>query len=101
MVIVRCQCIYAVSVDAWNPNLMISSKVQYEKPVLSNIGSVFTGRYILEEEERKEIFDTSIVLLSLKKRTWDNIAPDHNITSVRVFTNIPKIHSIFIINCEW
>jgi len=57
-----------------------TQNMQHQQVVLSDIGSIFASKYILEEEERKEIVDTSIALLSLKKRVWGNITTDTNST---------------------
>jgi len=69
-------CKKGQEIGAWNPNLTASSKTHHEKQILSGISNVFTGGYIMEVEEKREIFDTSIALLSLKKRKWDNITTE-------------------------
>jgi len=63
------------------PKLIISPKTRYEKALLSDTGVVFTGRCILEEEEKTKRCSASIALLSLKKRTDDIMATDTNRTS--------------------
>jgi len=63
-----------------NTKSACTQNMQHKKELLSDIGSIFAGKYILEEKERKEIVDTSIALLSLKKRVWGNITTNTNST---------------------